>query len=144
VKSGAFDFKIYIAATKEVAIQQQKRNVQGKIRVYTDGSGYEGGVRAAAVLQREGQRDRVLKMSMGKSRHQTVFNAKIVGIRLGAQLIGTERQSFESATIGVDSQAVIRATKRYGVAAEQGLLEALREELSEVQQWHGGFKCTIE
>jgi hypothetical protein len=64
-------------------------NREGKeiIKVYSDGSAQEGKVGAAAVLYCPGKETRSLHYHLGSVEHHIVFEAELVGLLLGLQLI---------------------------------------------------------
>jgi ribonuclease HI len=80
-----------------------------QIKVYTDGSMHNGAVGAAATLIRRGKPPRTLRYHLGPDSSHTVYEAELVGILLGLQLIRTEKRSNTSCAIGADNQAAIQA-----------------------------------
>ena len=57
------------------------------LRVYSDGSDFQGGVGAAAVLYAPGRRrPRVLHYHLGPSTDHTVYEAEVVGTLLALEL----------------------------------------------------------
>lgn len=108
-------FTTNIAETREES-HQQDAEMESVVRVYTDGSGFEGYAGAAAVLVRtDGVHDerRVLRYCLGPLTEHTVYEAESVGILLGAHLLLTEAEETASRplSISLDNQAVIRATE---------------------------------
>ena len=77
-----------IANTKEKAIQEEAADMV-EIKVYTDGSGVEGNIGAAAVLRRRGWR--VSRCRVGKAEHHKVFEGEATGLVLAMDLVGGER-----------------------------------------------------
>ncbi|KAF5367638.1 hypothetical protein D9615_010583 [Tricholomella constricta] len=78
--------------------------------VHCDGSGYEGGVGASAVLFVNGIEKASLKYHLGPITKHTVYEAEIVGLTLGLHLLtSTSRQLHSITAIGSDSQATIKA-----------------------------------
>ncbi|KAF8057556.1 hypothetical protein FPV67DRAFT_1391882, partial [Lyophyllum atratum] len=75
-----------------------------------DGSGYEGGVGASAVLFVNGAEKSSLQYHLGPITHHTVYEAEIVGFTLALHLLSKLGRQLTSLTvIGSDSQAAIRA-----------------------------------
>ena len=78
-----------IADKKEEAVRDTQR-VNEDIQIFTDGSGYHGGIGAAAVLRRRGKREKILWYYLSSQEHYTVFNGKQIGMLLGVELLRQE------------------------------------------------------
>ena len=78
------------------------------IRVYTDGSAQSGKVGAAAIMKKDGKTIGKLHYHLGKVEKHTVFEAELVGMLLGLQLIKNSRLRNLAHAVGVDNQAAIR------------------------------------
>lgn len=70
---------------------------------------HQGAVGAAATLIRRGKPARTLRYHLGPASEHTVYEAELVGLLLGMQLIRTERRSNTTCAIGADNQAAIQA-----------------------------------
>jgi len=79
-------FGIEIAQDKEAALLAEKAN-RDHIQVYSDGSAIDGGVGAAATLYHHGVRISTLRKYLGTVDAHTVYEAEVVGIGLGIELI---------------------------------------------------------
>jgi ribonuclease HI/exonuclease III len=100
-----------IADSVEEAVKEDsKEREPGEIRVYSDGSGYEGYAGACAVLIRD-DKQKTLKYRLGKLTKHTVYEAEGVAVILGEHLIECERNPRKT-SISLDNQAVIRATDK--------------------------------
>ena len=97
-----------IADKKEEAIRDAER-ADEETQIFTDGSGYQGGIGAVAVLRRRGKPEKVLHFHLGSNKHYTVFNGEQIGMLLGIELLRKER-NIQSVYMGVDNQAAILAT----------------------------------
>ncbi|KAF9530582.1 hypothetical protein CPB83DRAFT_762971, partial [Crepidotus variabilis] len=75
-----------IAKSREAALEEEKRREGDKWRIYTDRSGIEGKIGAAAVLYQNNEVKRTLRYKLGSSRLHTVFKGEGVGILLGLEL----------------------------------------------------------
>ena len=80
------DVAIRIADSKEKAKEEDLAD-QAHIKVYTDGSGIEGHIGAAAVLYRNGVLKSRRRMQLGSSKHHTVYEGEGVGMILGLELL---------------------------------------------------------
>ncbi|KAG9077368.1 hypothetical protein FRC06_008956 [Ceratobasidium sp. 370] len=61
------------------------------VQIYSDGSGIDGGIGAAAVLCREGRSDKTLCLYVGSDKRHTVYEAELVGALLALHLLANER-----------------------------------------------------
>lgn len=125
-------FKTHIAASKDDAVEEEANN-NLDTRVYSDGSGIDGGIGASAVLYRRNKPTRSLKYYLGSAEHHTVYEGELVGIMLATELLRTE-SGITEAFIGVDSQAAIRAT--VGFRSNQGhyLADMIHDQIKKIQK----------
>lgn len=100
--------QISIPADKEASVRED-RSSREEIKIYTDGSIHNEKVGAAAVLYRKGWRRRMLRLHMGKASDHTIYEAELVGLLLGIQLLKTETKGKTKCTIRADNQAAIKA-----------------------------------
>jgi len=105
-KSTPFQFSI--PPDKEASKQADTQSRE-EVKVYTDGSLHNGAVGAAATLIRRGKQPRTLRYHLGPATQHTVYEAELVGLLLGMQLIRTEKRSNTRCAIGADNQAAIQA-----------------------------------
>jgi len=97
------------AGTAEQA-EKEDGDDQADIQVYSDGSGIEGKIGAAAVLYRDGVLQGELRFHLGSDKHHTVYEGEGIGMVLGLELIRSERHVNRLTSMGVDNQAAISAT----------------------------------
>lgn len=105
-------FTTTIADTKEDSIKAEK-NDNSDIKIYTDGSGYEGKVGAAAVLYRKGteEPEKILRFHLGSIKQHTTFEGEAVGSILAAWMLqGRSEVGKAKVATYSDSQAFIKAT----------------------------------
>ena len=105
-------FTATIADSKEDSIKEEAKD-DSDIRIYTDGSGFEGNVGAAAVLYRKGAKEpeKVLCYHLGSLKKHTTFEGEAVGSMLAAWMLqGRPEVGWSKITNYTDSQAFIRAT----------------------------------
>ena len=98
---------IVIDGVKEEAVERANK-AQEEVQIFTDGSGFNNGIGAAAILRRPGKADKILRFHLGSAKEHTVYNGEQVGMVLGAELLRREGY-LHSAYMGVDNQAAIQA-----------------------------------
>ncbi|KAF7970993.1 hypothetical protein HWV62_22243 [Athelia sp. TMB] len=100
----------HIAPDKDAALTIARLiNDTAPVRVYVDGSGYKGGIGAAAVLYEGSRVIAVRRKYLGPKSRYTVHNGEAVGIIMGVHLLQAfTRRLIGPIIIGCDNQAVIR------------------------------------
>jgi ribonuclease HI len=94
------------------------------ISVFSDGSGFEGGIGAAAVLYVNGTVSSTLRYHLGSEKQHTVYEAEIVGLTLSLHLLTNLKRQLRNRTIlGTDSQAAIKALDNQRPHAAHYLLD---------------------
>jgi len=109
------------ADSKEDAIRDAEQATE-EIQIFTDGSGYHGGIGAAAVLRRRGKPEKILRFHLGSDEHHTVFNGEQIGMLLGLELLRRER-NVRTVYMGVDNQAAILATLAFTSSSSHSLTD---------------------
>jgi ribonuclease HI len=82
-------FRMVVGSSREEAIKMDEEDAAA-IQIYTDGSGKDRKVGAAAVLYRNGKKKSSLKYLLGLDKDHTVPEAEGVGWILGLELIRKE------------------------------------------------------
>ncbi|KAF8558627.1 hypothetical protein OG21DRAFT_1481317 [Imleria badia] len=108
--SSTAPYSTQVAADKDKSISEHDLITSGT-HIYTDGSGIEGNIGAAAVLYTSNRNPRLLRYHLGKDNEHTVYKAKAVGLTLAAQLLLMECDldlpSIYSSTIKQPSNPVM-------------------------------------
>jgi len=103
-------FTTTIAETKEELIKDEGKD-ESEIRIYTDGSGFEGNAGVAAVFYRKGVKElvKILRYHLGSLKKHTTFKGEAVGSILVAWMLqGQPEVGKLEATSYTDSQAFIK------------------------------------
>ena len=141
---GSHDIHIDIPINKDTS-KRVDANAVEQIKVYSDGSAHGGKVRAAAVLKRTGNPDRVLKFHLGTTEQHTVYEAELVGMILGLHLIKTEPRNKVKCALSVDNQAALSAIGSKMNKSGQHLAAAVLKLAKQLKK-HGGngrFRLTF-
>ena len=67
-------------ASREYVIEEVGETC-ADVRTYLDGSGIGGGIGAVAVLYRNREEKKVLRMHLGTERQHTIFGAELVSLQ---------------------------------------------------------------
>lgn len=107
-----------------------------EVHIFTDGSGYKGGIRATATLQRQGTPNNLfLHFHLGSDHHYMVYSGKQVGMLLGLNLLLGEH-NVPSVYMGVDNQAAILATTATHAHSGHSLMDTFIASLNKVLEKH--------
>ena len=129
------DIEVIIDGNKEEAVKRANE-AREEIQIFTDGSGYNGGIGAAAVLRRPGRNDKILRYHLGSEKEYTVYNGEQVGMVLGAELLRREGD-VHSAYMGVDNQAAIQAVLSRDSHSGHSLTDMFTQVLQQATDRHG-------
>ncbi|KAI0308855.1 hypothetical protein OF83DRAFT_1072890, partial [Amylostereum chailletii] len=86
----------------------------------------KGGVGAAVVLYRQGQRRGTRRKYLGRATEHTVYEAELVGIVLAVAAL-REEKATGTITIALDNEATIRATQDDEAKSDSYLLDAIHQ-----------------
>jgi ribonuclease HI len=134
-------FPAAIALNKEAALWSEKLN-RDHIQVYSDGSALDNRVGATAILFCNGIQKAVLRKYLGTATEHTVYEAKVVGIGLGIELIQRERTNG-AASIAIDSKAAIQATQVTSARPGAYLLDLMHGAAQRLQKTQLGLHLKL-
>jgi ribonuclease HI len=122
-------FKLVIPPSKDDALPFAIiTNSIAPVRVYSDGSGFEGGIGASALLYVKERLIKVLRVYLGTSREHTVYEAEGIGLVMGLHLLnGLSRQLTQTTVLGIDNQVIIKALGNQKSHAGQYILDAIHK-----------------
>ena len=122
-------FKSVIPPSKEAALPLANlTNSTVPVHVYSNGSGYEGGIGAAALLYINNHLARIIRVYLGTTKEHTVYEAEGVGLIIGLHLLnGLSRRLTHPTVLKTDSQAVIKALKNQCSHLGQYLLDTIHQ-----------------
>jgi ribonuclease HI len=120
-------FNLIIPPSKDAALTfANLTNTSVPVRVYSDGSGFKGGIGMSALLYINDRLARTLRFYLGSPTEHTIYEAKGVGLLMGLHLLtGLSRQLTAPTILGSDSQAPIRALGNQSAHSGQYLLNAI-------------------
>jgi ribonuclease HI len=99
-----------ILGSKPEALAAANTHHNTQVSLYCDGSGFEDGIGASAVLYINKIEQKSLRYHLGPASEHTVYEGELVGLSLALHLLNSLRFQIHSYTvIGTDNQAAIRA-----------------------------------
>ena len=105
----------------------------GEVRFFSDGSGLDSRVGAAAVMYRRGREPKVLRYNMGLLTEHTVFEAEAIGVMLALHMLKMERH-VRKASIRLDIQAVLGALAEHKPKPAQSIIDQILSQVETVWQ----------
>ena len=130
-----------IVNTKEKAMEEEEADT-AEIKVYTDGSGVDGNIGAAAILRRRGRRGwRVRRFGVGKVAHHEVFEGA-TGLVLAMDLVREEKRVRE-VSIYTDNQAAITATGTDAPGSARHIIDMVHAQHRRLKKKHAQAQVTI-
>ena len=124
-----------IAQSKEDSIRAHNECLQGT-RIYTDGSGLNGKIGAAAILYRPNGNTRILRYHLGTSKQHTIYKSEAVGLILAANLLLDELDIFKPISIFINNQAAIKSSDVFQTKPGHYLLDNFRASIKQVKKAH--------
>jgi ribonuclease HI len=123
------------AATRKDSIADEA-NDDADFKVFTDGSGIEGEIGAAAILYKKGRRTPITKLKayLGHSSDHNTYEAEAAGILLATWIIRQHPETGgKKVTIYTDNQAIISAISNVGKSSGQYLVQAVYNSLNSLE-----------
>ena len=128
-------FSINIQKDKTLAlVDATLYHMVAPVSVYSDGSGFEGGVGASAVLFINNVETKILRYHLGPLTKHTVYEAEILGLTLSFHLLhNLKRQLLNPSVLGTDSQALLKALDNQRSHAGHYLLDHVHKAAEALQ-----------
>lgn len=127
-------FSTCIGESRQEAIEYL-RSLEADVQVFSDGSGFEGVIGAAAVLYRGFRPPKVLRMHLGPDTEHTVYEGECVGQMLAVELIRRE-ENIRTAIFAVDSQATIHALDSINTKPGHYLFDQVHCDVERLKEVH--------
>ena len=134
-------FKSVIPPSKEAALPLANlTNSTIPVQVYSDRSGYEGGIRGAALLYVNDHLARIIRVYLGTAKEHTVYEVEGLGLIMGLHLLnGVSRRLIHPTILGTDSQAVIKALQNQCSHSGQYLLDTIHKSAEHLHMKQDGL-----
>jgi len=118
-----------------------KNNILNTLYIYTDGSGIENNVGAAAYSPTTSE---VTHHHLGKADDTNVYAAELTAIHLGIKMAGKSPEQYDKCYIFVDNQSSIRAIDKPKQQSGQYIISNILESLDEMQVQRPNLVFRIE
>ena len=138
-------FEIVIPPSKEAVLPFAiLTNTTAPVHVYTDGSGFENGKGASALLYINDCLSRSLHFYLGMPQENMVYKAEGVGLIMGLHLLNRlSRQLTNPTVLGTDSQAVIKSLNNQLAHSGWYLLDTIHRATERLHEKQDGLiNCT--
>ena len=110
-------------------------HVSTHYKVYSDGSGFEGGAGASAILYKDNHVVKSLYYYLGPLTEHTVYESELIGLLLALHLLlGLTCQLLHSVIIGLDNQAAIHSLTNQEAKPAHYLLDAIHDMAERLHQ----------
>lgn len=116
---------------RETAIEHANR-ITGTA-IYTDGSGHDKKIGAAAVMMKHGGVSKTLKYYLGTETTHTVYEAEAVAIILALHMLTELKMKVNRVTIGTDNQAVLLGMQNQKSKPGHHLMDRIHDALEDFQ-----------
>ena len=103
------------------------------LAAWTDGSGLDGKIGAAAIVTLNGTKLRNLRYHLGKETDHTVYEAEIIAVILALHILMEINRPLARITIGIDNQAVLLGLKNQTSKPGHYLLDKIHDTLEDLQ-----------
>ena len=139
-------FVILIPSSKDDALTFAKlTETEVPVRIYSDGSGFKGGIGAAALLYLKDRLVQTLRYYLGTNKEHTVYEAESVGLAMGLHLPkGLNIKLTHPMALGSDSQAVISALGNQRSHPGQYILDNVIQLAEELHKKQDGLMNSTE
>lgn len=111
---------------------ENAKNIKGTV-IFTDGSGFEHGIGASAVLVRNNIAKETLRYYLGADDKHTVYEAEALATILALHMAGKIKKKLKKITIGMDNQAVLLGLKNQRSKPGHYLLDKIHDLLEDIQ-----------
>ncbi|KAJ7897962.1 ribonuclease H-like domain-containing protein [Mycena olivaceomarginata] len=133
---------VFVPSSKEDAAKAEILDT-AEWKIYTDGSGIDGRIGAAAVLFHKGEERASMRLCLGEATHHTVFEGEGIGGCLALALLRKQANVEGPVTIIVDSQPAILATSNASPTPSHWIWDAWHTQLTELAKKHPRAVVTI-
>jgi ribonuclease HI len=135
---------IEISSNKKEAKQRHDEAVHdpNTICIYTDGSGIDGQIGAAAVCQTTSE-SVTRKQYIGTESSHNVYAAELAAIKLAVDIVQAAPRTYDKCVIYTDSQPAIKATAKPGQQSGQSILTSVIDAFETLQDQQSDIEISL-
>ena len=139
-------FDSFICDSKDQALEVARALERHyPVQVFCDGSGFEGGVGASAVLYENNRITKTLHYHLGSELEHTVYEAEGIGIVMALHLLKTRNKRIvKPLSISSDSQALIKALGNQRPHAGHYILDKVHDLAEDLHAKQDGLLNRVE
>jgi len=131
--------EISIEPSREEAVLFDK-HLTSTVKLYSDGSGYEGNIAASAAMFDVDLGSPVWAAAqLGTKDERTVYEAEIIGMTIAVHLAANESYN-DTVSLGVDNQAALKCLKTAGAKPGQQLVKRLADTIAKAKKRRRSMK----
>ena len=123
--------EVHIDEDREVAIKNANE-LTGTV-IYTDGSGHDKKIGAAAVMMKNGIEVNAVQYHLGSETEHTVYEAEATAVILALHMLTNLKRKMKKVTIGTDNQAVLLAIQNQRAKPGHYLIDKIHDTLEDFQ-----------
>ncbi len=132
------NYSTTIRATRELSMEYEATNA-ATVTIYTDGSGFGGGVGAAAVMYKDDAVSpyKIYRHHLGSINRHSTYEGEIVGLILAAWMLvglGDRYVGYDEINLFVDCQSAIEAVSKGDPGPGQYLFDAFNKLTQKLDQ----------
>ena len=101
--------------------------------IFTDGSGYDKKIGAAAVMMKDGKTLKTLRYHLGADTEHTVHEAESVAVTLALHMLAGLKKTLKEVTIGMDDKAVLSRLQSQKSTPRRYPVDKIHEMLEDFQ-----------
>jgi ribonuclease HI len=122
---------------------QLEREDEAEWKVYTDGSGIDGQVGAAAVIYRDEEEIGIVRRHLGSLTKHEVYDGEGIGLILGMEFIRRQQHCAGNISFYSDSQPALLATTLRKPAPSHYLWDAFHSLCERTRRKHSGIEFSL-
>lgn len=122
---------VQIDEDREEAIEKANR-LTGVV-VFTDGSGHDKKIGAAAIMTKNGTELKTLQYNLGAETEHTVYEAEATAVILALHMLTERKKKMKIVTIGTDNQAVLMGLSNQKSKPGHYLMDRIHDALEDFQ-----------
>ncbi len=135
--------RLEIIDTKDALDAMEKEEDNTGVKMFTDGSGYEGGIGALVVIYKGDEITEIRRFYLGTDKEHEVYKGEVAGLAIAIQIL-YKWPKVTRVTIYINNSATIQATQLRQAALSHYLIDEVHRGLEMVMKKHRGAKIQLQ